>query len=291
MTGQRICISTDCVCDLPESYIRMHQIQMIYFYLTTETGIFRDREEITSANVIEYYKSSEHKMVTDAPPAEEYASYFMNALKNHKKMIHITISSGISHSYERAMEAVSAHHLENQVFVIDSHQLSTGIGHLVIQAVTLRDEGKSCEEIAENLLEMRSRVVTTFLTSTTEYLYRNGRIPKQIYLMCHLLHIRPVLALRSGKLALKAFWIGSFQSSAKKYIRSILRKRNAVDTERIFLTHAGCKLKELEFVHNEVRKRKTFEEIIQTTASATVTGNCGAGTFGLIYVKEKGKAK
>ncbi|MCQ2417193.1 MAG: DegV family EDD domain-containing protein [Oscillospiraceae bacterium] len=279
----KIGITTDCVCDLPEKYISQYRIGLIHFDITTDTGCFKDREEITSHNVIEAYRAGAPVMISDAPSEEAYLSFFQKQLRSFDEIIHITISSGISHSYERA--AAAAQHLEGKVFVLDSLHLSTGIGLLVLRACELRNAGKSTQEILEEISALREHVVTTFMVTNTEYLYRNQKMSSFVNKLCTFFRWYPVLEMKQGMIHLHSMRIGNIQHARRRYVRSMLRRSIPIFTDKLFITHAGCKYSEVEMVRNEVIKKRTMDEIIVSNASATVTVNCGEGTLGIIYMR------
>lgn len=278
-------ITTDCVCDLPEEYLRANGIEVIYFYITTDTGIFRDGYEITSGNVLEYLENGRGKAKTNAPAPKEYREFFENALEQYDELIHISISSQISLSSQNATAAKGLMGEQgNRVTVIDSGHLSTGIGHMVIKAMELRDAGRSADEIVQAAENMKNKISTTFITQNAGYLYQNGRVSKTVKELCEFFMIHPVLTMKNGKMTLKMLKIGNYEKSVMRYIRRELRHSGKIDKRRLFITHAGCPVKMISRIREETEKLCKFDEVTVTKASATISSNCGPETVGVLFV-------
>lgn len=280
-------ITTDCVCDLPDEYLRLHDVELMYFYITTETGRFKDVMEVTAENILDHLEGGGKKAETNAPAPEEYKGFFENRLKKYDELIHISISGHISDSSKNASAALELMGDNGKkVHIVDSEHLSTGMGHMVIKAVEMREGGSSAEEIIAGLEEMKSKVSTSFITMSADYLYRNGRVSKKIRDLVSLLRLHPVLCMKNGRMTLKGVEAGDPERSVMRYIKKELKNKKNINTKRIFITHAYCSVKNIAEVRAAVEKYCNFDEIIVTKASATVSGNCGPGTVGVLYVYE-----
>lgn len=283
---KKIGITTDCVCDLPEEYLEINDVGVAYFYITTSTGRFCDGSEIDSANIIEYLETGGEKAVTTEPDAHKYKDIFENYLKKYDEIIHICISSYTSISYQNALAALDLMGDKSKcVHIIDSHHLSTGMGHMIIKAVEMRDKGSSAEEIIAEMAVLKKKISTSFITMNADYLYRNGRVSKTVRDISVLFRLYPVLTMKNGKMTLKSIQIGNYEKSVTQYIKSELRHNKKIDKRRLFITHAGCKVKMIAEVKAKIEKLCKFDEVIVTTASATVSGNCGPGALGVLFIK------
>ncbi len=285
MEKKKICITAECVCDLPEESLKMHGIDIIYFYIYTDSGRFRDVDDITANNIFEYINAGGIKTETKAPPIEDYVGFFTKKLESCDEIIHICISARISLGYSNAYVAVQQMgELGKQVHVIDSEHLSTGIGHIALYASQLLSQGADAETITNEILRMRKRVSTTFMTDNADYLYRNGKVSKFVRNICSVANIHPVLQMKNGELVLKSIQIGNYERSALSYIRRELRRNKHIDKKLLFITHAGCSISDIKLIRSEVERITDFEEIKITRASATISGNSGPRTFGVLYV-------
>lgn len=282
---EKLGITVDCVCDLPDKYLKANDIDVVFYYITTSTGRFRDGDEIASENILEYLENGGAKSETNAPSPEEYRTVFENALKRYEEIIHFSLGDKLDKSAKNAMEAVKTMgDSGKKVTVVDTENLSTGMGHMIMKAVEMRDGGSSPTEIAETAEAMKSVISTTFITKNVDYLYRNGRVSKLVKNLCSAFRIYPVLTVKNGSLTLKTVKMGNYENAMMRYIRSELKNNKKIDTQRLFITHAGCTVKTISKIKAEVEKFCRFEEVTVTKASATVSGNCGPDTVGVLFV-------
>lgn len=293
MAKERLCITTDCVCDLPDYFLKKHNIHLIYFYVNTDTGRFRDRDEISAQNIFEYYANNGRKCVTTAPMVEDFSSFLKKKLQKYEEVLHIATSDRVSKSMSNCITAIEQlGDAGKRVQVFDSKHLSSGLGLLVLRAAELLENGCGCDEIIEELTEMRERISTSFISKNADYLYMNGRVNKNVKNFCNIFKIHPVLKMKDGEIKLNSFQIGDYQRSALRYVRKELKKKNAIEKEMLFVTHAGCTVSDRKLVRQEIDASGYFDEVLETNACATVSGNCGPRTFGLLYAeKRKGKKR
>lgn len=283
----KVLISTECVADLPTALLEENRIEIIYFDIKTESGVFRDTDEIDSHNVMEYMMGGKQMAYSIPPSANNFQVYFSNLLKKYQKIVHICISSGISSSYQNAMLATEQMGEEGKrVHIVDSKSLSGGQGLITLEAVRLKNSGLSCEEIVSRLNGFIPRVSTTFLSNNADYLYYNGKVKKGIRDLCHILRVHPVLSMENGKLSVRKVYIGNYNRGAKKYIKRVIKKSNTVIRQRAFINYAGCSVDMLETIKSNLDAIVHFEELYCQQASATISCNCGPKTFGILFVKK-----
>ncbi len=284
----KLCITTDCTCDLPEEILKKYGIDLVYYYIITENGRFRDLDEITANNIFEYLDNHGRKTDTVAPMPSEFKVFFERKLAEYEEIIHVTISSEVSSGVEHAEEAVrQMGEAGKRVHVFDSQHLSTGMGHLVLAAAKMAYAGKSAEEILVHISEMRKRVSTSFIAMNVNQLHNNGLVSKTVRNVCNMLRIHPVLYMKEGKLKLKSLHIGNYETCLARYVRAELRNAGRIKKNLIFVTHAGCSVKDIRLIQREINRITTFEKVMVTKASATISGNSGPRTAGLLYVYEE----
>ena len=139
---RKICITTDCVCDLPDEMLKEYNVDVVYFYIETDSGRFRDVNEITAQNIFEYLKNGGQKSMTTAPLPNEFIDVFTKKLKENDEVIHIATGSSLSACVKNSKTAVEQMGpLGERVHIFDSGHLSTGIGHIVIKAVEMVRNG------------------------------------------------------------------------------------------------------------------------------------------------------
>ena len=280
-------ITTDCVCDLPEAYLEANGIDLLNFYITTDSGRFLDGYEITSQNLLEYLQEGGRQARTEAPKPMVYKQFFEERLERCDEIVHVAMSRHVGISYENAIAALELMgSLGERVTVIDSQHISTGMGHLVIRAVELRAEGRTAAEIEAGLLAMREKVSATFITRDGRSLFRNGRMGKNMAELSEMLSLHPVLVVKDGHMRLKKFYFGKYERAVRRFVRRTLGNGRGIDKRRLFITHAGCTLKMIAAVRQQASRRLVFEEVAVVQASATVSSNCGPGTVGLVFVNQ-----
>lgn len=281
-------ISTDCLCDLPEDYLQANDIEVMHFYIHTATGRFRDGEEITSDNVLEYLEGGEQLISSNVPSAEEYMAYFEHVLERYDQVIHINTSDKVGPSYPHATAAFKMlGEKAERLTIINSLALSSGMGHMVTRAVALRDDGRSVEEIVSACEAMKGRIVSSFIAPTADYLYRMGYVGKAVKVICQVLNLHLVLHItREGKLGLKSLRAGNYEKAVMRYVHSEFKNADAIEKRQLFITHAGCPAKILQQVRNEADRICDFERITVTKACAAISSNCGPGTVGVLFVNK-----
>lgn len=279
---RKIAITADCICDLPEEWLQKLQISLMYCYVHTKEGRFCDISEVYSDSLLDYLKTEGNYAHSSTAPPEEYEYFFADALEKAEHVIHITASVDLSGAYPYALQASKSF---DNVTVIDSNHISSGHGLMVLSAAHMAEEGKSVEEICTALEQFREQVCSNFLVPSTETLYRNGKVGAAVHKLCRGLNLHPVLRMSQNKLKLWKIEVGNMHRVNRSYVKKLLHHSKEIDTRLLFLTYAGCTVRQMDEVLAEVEKYVKFDRIILQKASATVSSNCGVGTFGLMFIR------
>ncbi len=278
---QPLMISTDSVCDLPKHFIAKYQISVMPYRVLTDGGEFLDGVEAETEGLLSYMREQGKHAKSETPKVADYEKFFADQLTKAQYVIHITMARNVSHGYANALEAAK---IFDNVTVVDSGHLSSGMGLMVLRAAECVAQGLAIDAITKELEEMKNRVRTSFIVDSTEYLARSGRIPAKINSLCKTLMLHPVLVLKNSSMKVSAIRIGTRGYTWKKYIDSALSNGNEIDKKTLFLTHAGLSNKELAEIEEQVKKKVAFENIIYQKASPAISTNCGPGSFGLLFV-------
>ena len=282
---KRIGISTDCMCDLPADYLKEHGVDVMQFYIHTATGRFRNESEITSENILEYLEAGNVIIKPNVPEPEECRTYFEEILTRYDQVVHITTSAKIGLSHPNAAAALQRMgDNARRVTLIDSGGVSTGLGHMVLRCVSMRDGGSSVEQIVEACDAMREKISSSFIVPDADYLHRMGYAGKGVKIVCKLLKVHPVLCTKNGKLTVKSFRVGNYEKSVKQYIRNEFKNSDSIDRRQLFITHAGCPVKILNWIGAEMNHLCKFDKITVTKASAVISSCCGPETVGVLFV-------
>ena len=279
---RKVGITTDCICDLPEEWLEQLGIKTMYCYVYTNEGRFCDGREIDAENLLRYLEIPGNKAHSSSASIEEYETFLAGALADAEKVIHISTVSSASEGFKAATTAAKGF---DNVTVVNSGHLSSGMGIMVLYAAKMAQDGESVEEICAKLSRLKERISTSFIVPSPDTLYRNGKIGRGVRNICDSLELRPILYLSQNKIKIRGAVMGKADKAYKKYIHQQLRHKNKIDPRILFITYAGCSVKQLEEIREEVEKYMHFEHIEYQKASATISSNCGIGAFALIFMR------
>ncbi len=274
-------VTTDSVCDLPEELLEKLGISVHPYFVCTEHGRFLDGKELETDDLLDYLYRGK-RGASKAPDVTDYENFFAEKLTEAQNIIHIAMAKNSSEGYRHACEAAKS--FEN-VTVVDSGHLSSGMGLAALYAAHMAAQNASAEEIVHTVETLKKRIQTSFIVNSTQMLYRGGRIPKEIHILCNTLLLHPVIVLRKSKMTVGGIRMGDFAHVSKSYIRSVLKDAKNIDRRILFLTYAGMDEKSLAQIQEMVRQYCPFEKIYLQKASSAIASNCGAGSFGLLYMK------
>lgn len=279
-----VMISTESTSDLPKHLLEKYQIAAIPYRVITEGGEFLDGVEAETDGILSYMSEKEKPAYSQPPEIEEYEEYFAEQLTRAQYIIHIAFAQNASKAFENASEASKTF---DNVVVIDSGHLSSGMGLMALCAAEYAVGGMSVDAIVAEMDKIRRRIKTSFIVTDTEYLARSGRISAKIDTLCHAFMIHPVIVLKNSSMKVGALWTGTREHAWKKYIRSTLNTTGEIDKKTLFITYAGLTKDELFSIEEQVKSMVSFEHIIWQKASPAVAINCGPGTFGLLFMLKK----
>ncbi len=276
-----IMISTESASDLPKYLTEKYQIAVIPYRAFTEGGVFMDGEETETDGILSYM-GERGKSVRSLPPqVADYEEFFAEQLVKAQYIIHIALAKNVSKAYENALEASKTF---DNVIVIDSGHLSSGMGLMALCAAEYSANGMADDAIVKEMEHVEKQVKTSFIVTDTEYLARSGRISPKIHALCKAFMIHPVIVLKDSSMKVGALRIGTKDRTWKKYIASALDTRGEIDRKTLFITYAGLTMEELNEIKEQVKEKVSFEHIICQKASPAIATNCGPGTFGLLFM-------
>lgn len=279
---KKVCISADCICDLPVEWIEKLDIKLMYCYITTEKGRFMDTKEICSDELLGHI-SDGRKALSSCASTDEYEAFFSDRLMEAESVIHISVSSGAGGEYSAASKAAEGF---DNVTVIDSGHISSGMGIIVLNAAKMAQDGASPELIRRSAESLREKISASFIMGSAEYMYRNGKVSKMARDICNALNIHPVMHMHKDRIAFRGFMTGKIEKAGLRYVRSVLMRSRKIDDSILLITYAGCGVSQLERIRQEALKYKKFDNIKLMKASSAISCNCGTNCFGLFYIKK-----
>ena len=276
-----VLITTDSVCDLPESLRRTFGIPVCPYYVCTETGRFLDEQELCPDELLMHIAGG-RKGDSQPPEVEDYERFFAQKLTEAQNVIHISMAKHVSDGYRNAKEAAKSF---DNVTVVDSGHLSSGMGLAVLCAAYMAEHHAGKEEILETVKRMERFISSAFIINSTHMMCQSGRIPKRVQILCDALLLHPVLELKKSRMVVGGMVMGSFTHAAKKYVRKTLQNTGNIDRRILFLTYSGMDEKRLQYIQNLVRQYCPFERVYLQKASSAIASNCGPDSFGLLFLR------
>ena len=274
-------VSSDSTCDLTPELIRQYDIGITPLYIVMGDKTLRDGTECTRDDIFAYVKASGKLCSTSAVTIADYQSWFSGQLETHDEVVHFTISSEMSSCYQNACAAAAD--FPGRVFVVDSRNLSTGIGQLVLDAALMAREGKSGAEIKAALDEKKGRLNVSFVLDTLTYLWKGGRCSGVAVLGANLLSLKPCIEVRDGTMGVGKKYRGSLKKTLEAYIRDRLEGHDDIDYSRIFITDSGVSRELIAQLEGLLRELGPFREIINTQSGCTISNHCGPNCLGILY--------
>ena len=279
-------IFVDSTADLSPELIEKYDLTVIPLYVTIGGRAYKDMYEISAKDIFDNYDKTKELPKTSAVSVTDYIEAFRPAVEEGFDIIHFTISSDFSACYQNA--CIAAEEL-GHVYPVDSRNLSTGIAQLALLAAEEAAKGETdAEHIAEYIRTVIPRVDVSFVLNNLEFLHKGGRCSGVAALGANLLKLKPCIEVTDGKMGVGKKYRGSFEKCASEYIRDRLRDDDTVDLHRIFLTWSGCDRELIDSLKEEIKSYHNFEEFLDTEAGSTISGHCGPGCLGILYIhKEK----
>ncbi|MBQ6884476.1 MAG: DegV family protein [Clostridia bacterium] len=279
----KIIISSDSTCDLSAELKERYDIRIIPLGVTLGDKVYRDGIDITPDEIYAHHTNTGELPKTTAANVGECIDYFADLTKNGDTVIHFTISSTMSSTYSNACLAASE--FEN-VYVIDSKNLSTGGGLQVIAAAEMAKSGMVAEDIVAELERISPCVDASFVIDSLEYLHKGGRCSALAMLGANLLKLKPCIEVKNGVMGVGKKYRGVYGKVLSEYVDERLQNVADIDTSRVFVTHAGCDIDIVNAVVEQVKSKGIFKEVFLTRAGCTVSSHCGANTLGVLFVRK-----
>lgn len=277
----KIAISVETTADLTKELIEQMDIKVVPFGV--QLGDLSGFDgEITPDEIFKFV--SEHNVLpkTSAINEYQYTEHFNSIKQDYDAIVHFSLSSELSMACSNAKRAAS---VMDNVYVVDTQSLSTGIALLAIYAKKLADNGLSAKEIYEKCLARVPHVQASFELKRLDYLYKGGRCSGLALFGANLLKIRPQIVLSNGKMIPGKKYRGNFNSVVKKYCEDVLEEFDTPDLSVGFVTYTTASDEIIQTAVNYLKERG-FENIYVTRAGATITSHCGEDCLGILYLND-----
>lgn len=275
---------TDSTSDLAPEMIREHDIRVVPLKVVFGNEVLEDGNQCNGELLFQKVRESGVLPTTSAASPGDFAHVFEDIVKEGKKALYIGISSDLSSTLQSAK--IAADDLpEGTVEIVDSRNLSTGIGILVMKAAELRKQGKSLSETAETIRGLTDKVRTAFVIETLEYLYKGGRLNALSHLVGSMLKIRPLVAVQEGKMIVSEKIRGSVKKGFDVMLDRVLAEKNRIDSSLVFVTHADA-AEAAGQLKAALEQEMPDARFAVTKAGSVISTHCGPGTAGIIYLEK-----
>lgn len=276
----KIKITCDSTCDLTNELYEKNNVTVVPLSIALGDEIRRDSIDINADEIFSYVKATNQLPKTSAISIGEYEDVFGKFVNEGFSVIHINLSSELSSSHQNAR--LAAEEIGN-VHVIDSRNLSTGSGHLVLLAAAMAEGGMEAEDIARTLNEKKAKLDVSFVLQTLEYLHKGGRCSSLAAFGANALKLRPEIQVNDGKMQVGRKYRGDMEKTILAYVHGRLDGRDDIDTDRIFVTHSGVPVEILDKVVTTVKELHPFKEVLITRAGCTISSHCGPACLGVLF--------
>ncbi len=281
--SSKVIIASDSTTDLSPELIERVGLKILPLTVSLGDKHYRDGVDINPDMIYEHYEKTGELPKTAAVNVNEFDDFFKEQTAAGNSVVLFTISSDMSSTFNNAR--LAAQNYKN-VHVVDTRNLSTGGGLLVMAAHDMASVGMDAAQIAETCREMTSRVDASFVVDDLEFLYKGGRCSALAALGANLLQLKPCIGVSGGKMGVGKKYRGKFAMTLKKYVEDQLKYIDEIDTTRIFVTHAGCDEAIINACVEAVKAYGVFNEVLVTRAGCTISSHCGRNTLGVLFIRK-----
>ena len=280
---KKVILSADSTCDLTPEMRERFDVHVYPYHIILDGEDYIDNVTITPKEIFSIYEEKKVLPQTAAVNVYEYVEYFKQWTEKGYEVVHLNLGSALSVGHKNCLAAAAQ--LEG-VYAIDSCNLSTGTGLLVLKAADLIAEGKSGAEIKEAIMAMTHRVSASFILDTLRFMHAGGRCSGVQAFSANMLNIKPCIVVdnKDGSMSVGKKYRGNLKKVLPKYAVETLKEHPNIDTSRIFITHSGISLNYVEQVRSAVLAQVPFKEVFVTQASCTISSHCGPNTLGILFM-------
>lgn len=281
--SKKVLLTADSTCDLSEELVKRFDVVINPLHVVLDEQSYLDGVDLTPDDIYRVYNEKKLLPKTAAINTAEFVDFFTPYLNEGYEIVHINLGSGLSVTHANCRMAAAE--LEG-VYVVDSCNLSTGSGLLVLEAADRIAAGMPAEQVAREVQDLAGKVSASFVLDTLEFLYKGGRCSALAMMGANLLQLKPCIEVdnTSGKMGVGKKYRGSLDKALQQYVHDHLADRTDVCTNRMFITHSGISEERIAMVKAEVEKYQTFDEIFITRAGCTISSHCGPNTLGVLFL-------
>ena len=279
----RIKVISDSTCDLSAQLLAENNITLAPLTVIKADEQFQDGVTITPADIFDHVAKGGALCSTAAVSIGDYADLFEKYSQEYDGVIHVTIGSGFSACYQNA--TLAAEDFSN-VRVIDSQNLTSGQGLVVLKACELAKSATDLDALADELRAYTEKIESSFLVDKLDYLVKGGRCSSAAALGANLLNLKPCIEVKNGKMAVGKKYRGNYAKCLANYVKERLEGREDIDWSTLFITKTVVSEECYAAVLDAAKTYGKFGVVYETTAGCTISCHCGPGTLGILFVRK-----
>ena len=279
-----VSIVADSTCDLSQELLDKYKVKMIPLHILLGEKEYEDGVDLRPEEI--YAWADDHKTTpkTSAPSVETVMQTFRPLLDKGDDIVCFSISESMSTTANVMRLAARQLEAEDRIIVVDSANLSTGIGLLVLEAARMALQGKTAEEIVAETERLKTKVRASFVVDTLTYLHRGGRCNGLEAMAGSILKLHPKIVVSEGKMSSSKKYRGKIDKVILAYAKDMEEQLLQARKERVFITHSGCPEETVLMVKEYLESLSRFEEILLTRAGGVISSHCGPGTLGVLFI-------
>lgn len=278
-------IIADSTCDLSQELTEKYQVAILPLHILLGEDEYEDGRDIRPEEI--YSWSDEHGTTpkTSAPSMESAVELLREVSGKYEEIVCFSISGQMSTSGNVMQLAAEEAGIGERVTVIDSENLSTGIGLMVVEAAIMAQAGHCAKEIADRMEELKPLVRASFVVDTLVYLHRGGRCSGLAAMLGGTLRLHPQIVVEDGKMHSNKKYRGSLEKVLAAYARDLEPAMRRAKKDRVFITHSGCAPEIVDAIRDYLKQLEIFDEILETRAGGVISSHCGPGTLGILFIE------
>ena len=280
-----IILCADSTCDLSADLVAKYNVHIMPMHVTLEEKSYNDGVDINPDDIYAIYHEKKILPKTAALNMDEVLEFVTPFIEAGNDVLCVTLGSGLSTTFNSfrlaAMET-------DGLYVIDSNNLSTGFGHVVMAAGDRIAAGMPIQQIVDEVQELTQKVESSFIVDTLEFLHKGGRCSAVAMLGANVLKLKPCIEVSTegGKMGVTKKYRGTLERVLEEYVSDRLAGRDDIRQDRIFITHSGISQERIDIVKAAIEKNMHFDEIYVTRAGCTISSHCGPNTLGILFVRK-----
>ena len=281
--SKKTVLCADSSCDLGDELRERYHVQYFPFHVILDGQTYSDGVDLVPDEIYRVYREKNILPKTAAINTAEYMEFFKQFTDQGYEVVHLTLGSGLSATYNNCRLAAAE---MPGVYAVDSRSLSTGSGLAVLEAADRIAAGMPAEQVAREVQELTARCHASFVIDTLEFLYKGGRCSALAMLGANLLQLKPCIEVNpaDGSMNVGKKYRGSLDKALSQYVRDKLEGCADLKTDRVFITHSGISQERIDMVRDLVKQYADFKEIYVTRAGCTISSHCGPNTLGVLFM-------